>query len=80
MIGVDLQFKINMDLFSTKEIVNDNDVLKVKEIIGSLSNQICELLYQEFARTEFDSVEVNLDYVNYIESDDLKLELEVEVQ
>lgn len=79
MIGVDLQFKINMDLFSTKEIVNDNDVLKVKEIIGSLSNQICELLYQEFARTEFDSVEVNLDYVNYIESDDLELELEVEV-
>lgn len=77
MIGIDLQFKVNIDLFNKKEITDSNDILQVKEAVGSLENQICELLYQEFARTELDSVEVKLDYVNYLEPDDLEIELEI---
>ena len=73
MIGVDLNFNVDMSLYTTKNITNESDILQVKEKIGKLPKVISELLFNELSRTPLDEVNTELLAVNYVEPEDIEV-------
>ena len=73
MIGVDLNFNIDMSLYTTKNITSESDILQVKEKIGKLPKVISELLFNELSRTPLDEVNTELLAVNYVEPEDIEV-------
>lgn len=71
MIGVSLKFEVDMTLFSPKEVKKEDDILKIKESVGEMPQDICDVIYDAFKANENDAVSVELMAIKYLEPQDM---------
>lgn len=77
MIGLSASFRVDLNLFCDHEITDDDDILEIKSQIKHLNDGIAELIYNTYARTDLDGVQVDLEAINYLEPQDLEEMIEV---
>lgn len=72
MIGLSASFRVNLNLFCDHEITNEDEILEIKSQIKHLNDGIAELIYNTYARTDLDGVQVDLEAIDYLEPEDLQ--------
>ena len=72
MIGLSASFRVDLNLFCDHEITDDNEILEIKSQIKHLNDGIAELIYNTYARTDLDGVQVDLEAIDYLEPQDLE--------
>lgn len=77
MIGLSASFRVDLNLFCDHEITDDDEILEIKSQIKHLNDDIAELIYNTYARTDLDGVQVDLEAINYLEPQDLEEMIEV---
>lgn len=77
MIGLSASFRVNLNLFCDHEITDDDEILEIKSQIKRLNDGIAELIYNTYARTDLDGVQVDLEAIDYLEPQDLEEMIEV---
>lgn len=77
MIGLSANFRVNLNLFCDHEITNEDEILEIKSQIKHLNDGIAELIYNTYARTDLDGVQVDLEAIDYLEPQDLEEMIEV---
>lgn len=77
MIGLSASFRVDLNLFCDHEITDDDEILEIKSQIKHLNDGIAELIYNTYARTDLDGVQVDLEAINYLEPQDLEEMIEV---
>ena len=77
MIGLSASFRIDLNLFCDHEITDDDEILEIKSQIKHLNDGIAELIYNTYARTDLDGVQVDLEAIDYLEPQDLEEMIEV---
>lgn len=77
MIGLSASFRVNLNLFCDHEITDDDEILEIKSQIKHLNDGIAELIYNTYARTDLDGVQVDLEAIDYLEPQDLEEMIEV---
>lgn len=77
MIGLSASFRVDLNLFCDHEITDDDEILEIKSQIKRLNDGIAELIYNTYARTDLDGVQVDLEAINYLEPQDLEEMIEV---
>ena len=77
MIGLSASFRVDLNLFCDHEITDDDEILEIKSQIKHLNDGIAELIYNTYARTDLDGVQVDLEAIDYLEPQDLKEMIEV---
>lgn len=77
MIGLSASFRVDLNLFCDHEITDDNEILEIKSQIKHLNDGIAELIYNTYARTDLDGVQVDLEAIDYLEPQDLEEMIEV---
>lgn len=77
MIGLSASFRVDLNLFCDHEITDDDEILEIKSQIKRLNNGIAELIYNTYARTDLDGVQVDLEAIDYLEPQDLEEMIEV---
>ena len=77
MIGLSASFRVNLNLFCDHEITDDDEILEIKSQIKHLNDDIAELIYNTYARTDLDGVQVDLEAIDYLEPQDLEEMIEV---
>ena len=77
MIGLSASFRVDLNLFCDHEITNDDEILEIKSQIKHLNDGIAELIYNTYARTDLDGVQVDLEAIDYLEPQDLEEMIEV---
>ena len=77
MIGLSATFRVDLNLFCDHEITDDDEILEIKSQIKRLNDGIAELIYNTYARTDLDGVQVDLEAIDYLEPQDLEEMIEV---
>lgn len=77
MIGLSASFRVDLNLFCDHEITDDDEILEIKSQIKHLNDSIAELIYNTYARTDLDGVQVDLEAIDYLEPQDLEEMIEV---
>lgn len=77
MIGLSASFRVDLNLFCDHEITDDDEILEIKSQIKHLNDDIAELIYNTYARTDLDGVQVDLEAIDYLEPQDLEEMIEV---
>ncbi len=77
MIGLSASFRVDLNLFCDHEITDDDEILEIKSQIKRLNDGIAELIYNTYARTDLDGVQVDLEAIDYLEPQDLEEMIEV---
>ena len=77
MIGLSASFRIDLNLFCDHEITDDDEILEIKSQIKHLNDGIAELIYNTYARTDLDGVQVDLEAIDYLEPQDLEEMVEI---
>ena len=77
MIGLSASFRVDLNLFCDHEITDDDEILEIKSQIKHLNDGIAELIYNTYARTDLDGVQVDLEAIDYLEPQDLEEMIEV---
>lgn len=77
MIGIDLNFKVNMTLFNDKNITDPKEQLSIKEGIGNMADEVSLTLREAFARHQLDAIGVELNSIDYIEPEDIDIDIAV---
>ena len=77
MIGLSASFRVDLNLFCDHEITDDDEILEIKSQIKHLNDGIAELIYNTYARTDLDGVQVDLEAIDYLEPRDLEEMIEV---
>lgn len=72
MIGLSASFRVDLNLFCDHEITDDDEILEIKSQIKHLNDGIAELIYNTYARTDLDGVQVDLEAIDYLEPEDLQ--------
>ena len=72
MIGLSASFRVDLNLFFDHEITNEDEILEIKSQIKHLNDGIAELIYNTYARTDLDGVQVDLEAIDYLEPEDLQ--------
>ena len=77
MIGLSASFRVDLNLFCDHEITDDDEILEIKSQIKHLNDGIAELIYNTYARTDLDGVQVDLEAIDYLEPQDLEEMVEI---
>lgn len=77
MIGLSASFRVDLNLFCDHEITDDDEILEIKSQIKHLNDGIAELIYNTYARTDLDGVQVDLEAIDYLEPQDLEEMIEI---
>lgn len=77
MIGLLASFRVDLNLFCDHEITDDDEILEIKSQIKHLNDGIAELIYNTYARTDLDGVQVDLEAIDYLEPEDLQEMVEI---
>lgn len=77
MIGLSASFRVDLNLFCDHEITDDDEILEIKSQIKHLNDGIAELIYNTYARTDLDGVQVDLEAIDYLEPEDLQEMVEI---
>lgn len=72
MVGISACFRVDLNLFCDHEITNEDEILEIKSQIKHLNDGIAELIYNTYARTDLDGVQVDLEAIDYLEPEDLQ--------
>ena len=72
MIGLSASFRVGLNLFYDHEITDEDEILEIKSQIKHLNDGIAELIYNTYARTDLDGVQVDLEAIDYLEPEDLQ--------
>lgn len=80
MVGISANFRVDLNLFCDHEITDEDEILEIKSQIKSLNDGIAELIYENYARTELDGVQVDLEAIDYLETEDVQAMLEYEYE
>lgn len=72
MVGVKTLYTIALTQISSEEVVSESNVAKVESNIDELPTSIAQTIYENHCIHELDSVDVQLDSVEYLEYDDLE--------
>lgn len=75
MIGANLQFRVNMSLFCDHDVTETDELMQVRENVAAMGKHIADIIYSECAITDMDTVSVDLDYIDYIEPEDIEEEV-----
>lgn len=80
MVGISANFRVDLNLFCDHEITDEDEILEIKSQIKRLNDGIAELIYENYARTELDGVQVDLEAIDYLETEDVQAMLEYEYE
>lgn len=80
MVGISANFRVDLNLFCDHEITDEDEILEIKSQIKSLNDGIAELIYDTYARTDLDGVQVDLEAIDYLEPEDVEAMLEYELE
>lgn len=72
MMGISAGFIVNLQLFCDHDITNEDEILEVKSQIKNLNDGIAKLIYETYARTDLDGVQVDLETIHYLEPEDVE--------
>lgn len=80
MVGISANFRVDLNLFCDHEVTDEDEILEIKSQIKELNDGIAELIYETYARTELDGVQVDLEAIDYLEPEDVQAMLEYEYE
>lgn len=76
MVGISANFRVDLNLFCDHEVTDEDEILEIKSQIKRLNDGMAELIYETYARTELDGVQVDLEAIDYLEPEDVQIMLE----
>lgn len=76
MVGISANFRVDLNLFCDHEVTDEDEILEIKSQIKRLNDGMAELIYETYARTELNGVQVDLEAIDYLEPEDVQIMLE----